>query len=426
VKAKGGLITTPNCLGFRSAGIQTQKAIAIPKEIEVVNRIFQMFDRGMNVNQIVTALMDEGFTIPEDLQAKMSRGRTAWHKETIYYSPIKRMLQDCRYQGRQKFQGKEWDCPTFLIDGKPAVPTELYERVQQKIKNQQHIPYRARYRHPLSGLVKCGLCGEGLQRKIGSRGKRIFYWMPKNHGKNHVLCKHGVPTVMMDQVDEYIATILIPDIIRELEERGQVVDEAAIRARIAELEAQLIEEKKKSSDLMSYFGKISAEAFIELESTFTKSIEDMREEIKKLELKLKAVDNIGEKLARWDALSDGDKRDIFRSLIRWVVVLPPLDQKMVPSKSHKGKMVRDPSNWGRYVTRTTYGTFHTGIVYRTGNVGHSFEVKLRRAEEGERFMLIDDLPNKEAFDEGIRRFAAAVSYDPIFADLELHFMEEED
>ena len=273
VKSKGGLVTTPNCLGFRSAGIGTQKARAIPEEIVVINRIFQLYDDGTNINLIAQKIMDDGFSIPEDLQAKMSRKRQAWTKDVIYYQTIQGILSDCRYQGRQKYQGKEWDCPSFLVDGAPAVPTELYERVQRKIQDAKRIPHRVRYRHPLGGLVKCGICGCGLQRKVGSRREDVFYWMPKENGKNHINCMHRIPYVMMDQVDEFIEKHLIPNMLAELAERGQVVDESAIRTRIAELEAQLDLEKKKSSDLMSYFGKISAEAFIEIESTLTKTID---------------------------------------------------------------------------------------------------------------------------------------------------------
>jgi DNA invertase Pin-like site-specific DNA recombinase len=186
--AKGENVCNPNTLGFRGGGRYSKIVRHVPEEQEVVRRIFRLFSIGegeqgpQSCDQIAARLIKEQYQWTSDLQPKRGKKRHEGTAHIIYDWQVKRVLMDCRYQGRQRQYKQEYDCALYLVDGQPVVDIALFERVKEKIKGNKRGGNAASKKRALSGLMRCGLCAQGLQaanvqiRYADGRMEKIPYW----------------------------------------------------------------------------------------------------------------------------------------------------------------------------------------------------------------------------------------------------------
>lgn len=129
-----------------------------PEKGECVRQIFQAVASGMSLGQLCRELNRKS-------------------RSVIYPSTIRRILTNRIYTGYMT------DSNGLLIPcrnlAEPLISVELFEEVRQRLEDQRERNIKSRtetcrkYFLPLSGYLKCGICGASLQCEF-DRGK-IFY-----------------------------------------------------------------------------------------------------------------------------------------------------------------------------------------------------------------------------------------------------------
>ena len=412
-RAKGKMVGNCNSLGFRSAGPKSGQVRHIPEEHEMVRRIFRMFyagedDRGpLTLDQIRNQLRGEGYIWTPDLHDKRSVKRTAETRDQIYDQQIRRMLQDIRYIGRQRHEGREWDCPAFLYEGEPIVPLELFVRVQEKIKQQATGSRASINEYALSGRMRCGLCGQALtvqttQRRglvDGSDGIRR-YWM-RREGRCYTWCRHRLPNVRLDLLDAYINAELAPLLLAEIHERG-LDDQALMLAQEqAALQRELCEAERHYKDELPKYHrrKIDPDLLVFMQEDAKAEIARLRGELRLVMLRSTKMRDIVPALQDITMVPEATRRDAIRAVIRWIAVLPNGDSQ----EAGKKRNARPKEDLGSLVVLTAWGTHHTVRLYRGADDGSANATKLRPATVAESVGGVADFPDPKSFYDGLER-----------------------
>ena len=413
-RAKGKMVGNCNSLGFRSAGPKSGEVRHIPEEHEMVRRIFRMFYAGedargpLTPDQIRLQLKGEGFVWTPDLHDKRAVKRSPETREQIYDQQIRRMLQDIRYIGKQRHDGKEWDCPAFLFNGEPIVPLELFTRVQEKIGQQSTGSKSSRNKYALTGRMRCGLCGQALtvqttQRRglvDGSDGLRR-YWMPRE-GRGYTWCDHTLPNIRLDVLDVYIDKTLAPLMLAEIQERG-LDDEALMLAQEqAALQRELCEaERHYREELPKYHRrKIDPELLESIQEDAKNEIARLRGELRLVMLKSTKMRDIVPALQDITTVPDSVRRDALRAVIRWIAVLP--SDGLVAMKGRRNS--RPKGDLGTLVVLTAWGTYHTVQLFRDPSGERSANAtQMRPAAVSEAVGGVADFPDPKSFHDGLER-----------------------
>lgn len=144
-----------------------------PKEAEFVKMIFQLYLEGNGIVKIARLMDESGF--------KPIMGGSKWGKSTI-----RDMLSNEKYIGDSLLQKtcgtlhkrrlNRGELPQYYIENshEPIISKEDFAKVQDKLKERSHkynvgVDYSVRY--PLSGKIKCGVCGSNYHRKVCAKGK---------------------------------------------------------------------------------------------------------------------------------------------------------------------------------------------------------------------------------------------------------------
>ena len=417
-RTKGQLVINPDCLGFRTAGRFSREVCVVPEEIQLVVRIFRLFVHGdgqgpYSVAEICRLLMSEGVTWPRDLQDKVAKKRNEATKDLIYCWQIRKVLTDCKYQGRQVHKGKEWECPAFLIEGQPAVPTFLYEAARAKLASGKKAGNATRKDNLLTGILRCGLCGQGLHvSSVNTRqGPSRRYYKVVRYGA-WSWCTHCLPAIRESILNGFVNQELWPMVAamarQQLEEgsaaslRGQI---AGLERRRAELQKDIEELQEMSSAALRGNMEFVAERDRRLRTDLRaveQSIVEQRTTYVQLQAAVPAVESL-------EAVPDAMKRDCLRAVIEWAALIPIEGPPMRAwGRDVPGRLV------GKILFSTVWGSLFTAIVERDW---HPDSIKrrlitVRIAEPHEMILSVDDMPDLEAFAQGLER---------AFNGLKLHF-----
>ena len=224
-------VTGPPALGYRS-GPDKQFQID-PVGAEVVKRIFEWYDSGQSMRQLVKILNEEGH--------KTARGKP------FTSSTFSTILRNKKYIGIYEY-GEIYQTgavPRIIED-------ELFFRVQRKMDMHQHRPgaYKAEVPYLLSGKLFCGLCGSPMTGTAGtSRNKTRYHYYICNNRRAKVCNKKNVKLDLIEDVVLQSALDVLTDeniayISAEVERRCAESSDAAtllasLRAQLAEVEKQL-------------------------------------------------------------------------------------------------------------------------------------------------------------------------------------------
>lgn len=144
-----------------------------PEEAEFVKMIFRLYLEGNGVVKIARMMDESGF--------KPIMGGSKWGKSTI-----RDMLSNEKYIGDSLLQKtcgtlhkrrlNRGELPQYYIENshEPIISKEDFAKVQEKLhesylKYNLGVDYSVRY--PLSGKIKCGVCGSNYHRKTCAKGK---------------------------------------------------------------------------------------------------------------------------------------------------------------------------------------------------------------------------------------------------------------
>lgn len=227
---KGFYMGGPVPIGFRKTdlivdGIKTSVYEQIPKEAELVKKIFEMYsDVNFSNEDIAKAV--------RDMPIEYSRGRTITRariqdfiKNPIYVKADIHLYHFFRSLGAEiinppddfigtngcylytgnKNTRKHTDLSNTILvlaPHKGFIDSDLWIRCRKRALDQQQIKRNPKAKNTwLSGLIKCGNCGYALVRKNYSK-KKISYFLC-SHRINDKLCC-GCGTIHADEFEQFI------------------------------------------------------------------------------------------------------------------------------------------------------------------------------------------------------------------------------
>ena len=210
---RGGYQARPP-LGYRIAE-RGQPPVIVPEEAEVIRIIFQKYaNEHCSIFDIAHYLNLCGF--------KTSRG-SSFERRSVEY-----ILQNPTYCGMIRWNRtinetneirprEEW----IIADGQqPAIISrELFEKAQARYE-QEYRPKGTRpsstYRHWLSGLIKCPVCGRTMIAKTVKSGQRTYcYFTCYGYSKGKCLAKNSVSSLKLEPA--------VLSSIQEVLDTGQIV-----------------------------------------------------------------------------------------------------------------------------------------------------------------------------------------------------------
>lgn len=445
---EGKLVVSPNVQGFRTAGPRTCEVRHLDCEQELVNRIYQMADRGASPEDICCTLMAEGISLYQGTGGRNPHGhkRDDANLFRIYNDQILSILRDCRYVGRQQHipshvrdearasgikldpRDHQYPCPAFLRpDATTVVPIELWERVQAKLDLRRRTSNRSVNYRPLASLVRCGIDGESLnaQENKMKDGSKVGFWIMRHTkilGKGCVCaCTHRVPTVREDTLNSYIADIFCPLLVAEINERhsNSVVDgDAARRANLEREQDKAMRWHKEGLIQYAKSGQISPMLLAGMEADALSDIERLRREIATLRVDENIIPKLIPTLMDLNSASHGAKRDALRQCLCWVAVFDtPSEREPKPNYTAQAmdqtnKYTYAPRIVGKFVFLTSWGTYHTAVLCRERdsiNSGYPPFI-LRPATPEEMIGGVADFPDPDTFIAGLKRAWAGRVY----------------
>lgn len=212
----------------KAAAGQRQHRLEIdPSAAPVVQRIFDNYLAGWGFRAIAESLTADGIPSPSAHDPARNRHRTAangaWGK-----SAVRAIIENPRYTGRQVWNRQRRDEVLLDVDDvaaghetklrwndpadwvwsndlahEPIIDADTFARAQQQRAAGAHRPNtvkrpRSKRVYPLSGLVRCGLCGRRMQ---GSH----------NHGHNNYRCTYADEYALTKGIDHPRALYLRED-----------------------------------------------------------------------------------------------------------------------------------------------------------------------------------------------------------------------
>lgn len=118
---------------------------------------------------------------------------------TFTYNSINKLLKNRRYIGEFKYRD------ILVPDGVPQiVPTELFDRVQEKMGVNKKAPARkkAEDEYLLTTKLICGKCGAFMCGESGTGRSRVYHYYKCVNAKNHKSCTKK--TVKKDWIEDFV------------------------------------------------------------------------------------------------------------------------------------------------------------------------------------------------------------------------------
>lgn len=295
--------------GTKPFGYDVKNKKLIPNEGEkkVLNKIFKMYRDGESTVDIKTYLDTKTEYLPK-------RSKSGWNLGTI-----QKMLGNSLYKGVQKWEwkemvsGKSKVVDTILVKTPQIVPTKLWDEVQIKLlENQKNRNIDKKNISLLDGLIFCKSCGVRLSVKGGVRRTNHLYscrsveykWKnPIKWGEKHKQCSLK-KSLRVEETDTQILNHLI-NIIKEsksVRENFKVknlnpkFDEVKNLKKESEKRIKYINDKKKiykgyennviDIEVEILTNQIDKKKGKQMVSKISKMMEDLNDEIKRLEKEL--------------------------------------------------------------------------------------------------------------------------------------------
>ena len=228
------------------------KWVPHPEAAEVVKRIFDMYDQGYSVMDIVTELNRSNIPAPKGgLWTTSSARRILKNKAYAGYIIIGKNPSSTFDDGDEYLEDEDWEDDTYMevAGGHEAlVEEDLYNRVQKRMAGNTRTtlnkngepgvssPRSPGSTNPLSERIKCGLCESNMV--VSSRGKLMC-----SRKKNSGVSTCNKTDVLLFEILELIT--------EELRER--VITEDVIREQIAILKKDAPGQVKQETERKQKF-----------------------------------------------------------------------------------------------------------------------------------------------------------------------------
>ena len=378
------VVVNGNVPGFRH--VAKGKIEVVPEEISLVRRIFKMYVGGMSLTAICRTLMAEGVVLAPDLYETHSVKRNEHTYKIVYPKQIRAILTDVRYRGQQPHEGQVWECKDFLIDGEPAVEQNLFETAQEIMNGKRRVGNAARTDNYLSGLMKCGICGQYLclnpaKQKDGAIKR---FWQPKKHDVQS-WCTHFLPNVTETAVQDYVSATLMPWLMAQLDEMQATIGGSGALDEIAHIQAQIEAQNEAFKDEIKGIrktaqaeGKNPGSSILTLQAMHDEEIKELEERVGVLEAEetrhqaLMALnERTGTSLERFGGLDDAQKKLVIQSVLRWVAIIPSADFASRPERKGGARSIDRKKDGappaGKILFLSAWNTIHTAVIKRVPN-----------------------------------------------------------
>lgn len=329
----GNFITCSAPLGYF---LKDNQLIPDPEEVPVVQYIFNSYLSGKSITEIANDL-----NLMETTATK--KKTTRWQHTVIRY-----MLTNEKYIGDSLFQ-KSYTPETlplarvkndgqltqyYIKNSHPAIiDREKFEQVQRLItqKKDQHGTKTEIQKFPLSGILKCGLCGSAFHRHQDQRKNR---WYCYQHRKSKDLCSMGI--IQQEEIYQAFLTLynklannteIIRDMLSDLHALQDKVyfsnpDNLELNRQIAELVRQ-----NHSLARLQTKGCIDSALYIEKCNLNNQKIGALRKELKQDQASDRIRQLIGKTELILEFLKDREpmlefEESILKAMVQTIVIFP--------------------------------------------------------------------------------------------------------
>ena len=167
-KKKQGMYLGSSPYGYKKSPNDKHKLIIDRKTYMVVKKIYDVFLSGKSINEICDYLNDNNILSP----SRYKRGvESRWSYTSIYnilknevYTgvTIQNMWTNISYKNKKRIKRDKGDWIVRNKAHKPIISKEVFDKVQDKLKNKRVILTKKRGKLLLEGLVYCKECGKLL------------------------------------------------------------------------------------------------------------------------------------------------------------------------------------------------------------------------------------------------------------------------
>jgi DNA invertase Pin-like site-specific DNA recombinase len=222
-KAKAGEIyKDPSCLGFRSAGLRTCKAVPIQEELDIVRKVFELYCYGpeggapMSASGIADHFMDIGIKV-----AVGAKNHKCRDDSVVHGNQVAQILKNPSYIGMQQFDGKLYPCDEFLVDALDGSKAAVISRDQFDMAAQmkEEAGKNLRLKEPtlLRGLTVCPSCGrKTYAHPKGFKFERSIYCMNRI-GRYKTCFASNYRSLHMADLEQWVKIHLADLLIAELQ-----------------------------------------------------------------------------------------------------------------------------------------------------------------------------------------------------------------
>ena len=198
-KAKRGEALSIAPLGYK---IENKKLVIVPDKAEIIHTVFEKYAAGGTLRGIAEWLNDIGIRTK---RGNMIENRTIeyWLRNPVYHGYI-------RWTPTGKTR-RNYDNPDSIItkgSHEPIIDDELWERVQERMREQKEK--YVRYRHDsvtgtyaVSGLFRCSSCGKAMARST----KEFLQCTGYAHGT----CKQ-THNIKINEITAILSSVLSDDV----------------------------------------------------------------------------------------------------------------------------------------------------------------------------------------------------------------------
>ena len=198
-KAKRGEALSIAPLGYK---IENKKLVIVPDKAEIIHTVFEKYAAGGKLRSIAEWLNDIGIRTK---RGNMIENRTIeyWLRNPVYNGYI-------RWTPTGKTR-RNYDNPDSIItkgSHEPIIDDELWERVQERMREQKAAYVRYRHDSPpagyaVSGIFRCSDCGGAMARSTKD--------YMQCSGYSHGTCKH-THSVKIADITSMLSSVLSDDV----------------------------------------------------------------------------------------------------------------------------------------------------------------------------------------------------------------------
>jgi site-specific DNA recombinase len=241
--------------GYRNVPGQNA-AVIHPEEANIIREVFTLGVKGLSLRSIAREMMSR--------KRPTMKGSSIWHQHTV-----RRVLTNSAYKGEYIWNWKGER--TYILEIPPIVDPDTWQRAQ-RTKRGAH----AKLGFPLSGHLRCGICGFALSARRSSASNKVFpYYRCNSHKEPRGKCE--LPYIRREPLEKAVEAQL-----RKVLSDRAVLSEMLEASMPKELDVRTKQQIKSLED--------EHQRVIEMTQRGLISLDKAEELVKEIKRKVKALD----------------------------------------------------------------------------------------------------------------------------------------